>query len=86
MAAFKALAAQAPENLVPGSSSGTTSNNPSSSGTAESSAAGGAGTAATSSSANTPAQATSNVAAGMYDSRQSLFGLTLGGLAAFLVL
>lgn len=95
MAAFKALAAGAAENLSPGQVAGQGSASPSGTGSgagsAASSAAGGAGGAgggaATGSSGANPAQQTTNAAPGLADaSRQSLLGLTVGGLAAFLVL
>jgi len=98
MAAFKALAAQAPANISPGQApGGEGSSAPAPSGTGvggaggaatSTEAAGGAGGAATSTAAaGAPAQQTTNAAPGLYDaSSQSLFGLTVGVFAAFFML
>jgi hypothetical protein len=89
MAAFKQLAAAAPENLSPGQApgSGTGVQSPAP-GASESAAAGGgatqtAGGVATTSSANDPAQQTTNAAGRV---SQSFLGLALSIIAAFLVL
>jgi hypothetical protein len=96
MSAFKALAAQASENITPGSAGG--SGGSSSSGGAggaggaggsqsTGAAGGGAGTAPSSTASAGPAEQTTNAAPGLYDaSSQSLFGLTIGVLAAFFML
>jgi plastocyanin len=90
--AFAALAAQAPENLSPGQAPGAASPSGAAPGVAESSGAAGGGaaatgtdSAATGSSANTPAQQTTNAAPGR-SATDSLLGLGVAGLAAFLAL
>jgi hypothetical protein len=93
MAAFTALAAQAPENLSPGQAAGSGGSNPSG-------GAGGAGGAGGSTPSGTtggntpiapsgaaganPAQQSTNVAPGL--SSQSFFGLGAAAVAAFAML
>ncbi|CAI6336503.1 unnamed protein product [Periconia digitata] len=101
MSAFKALAAKAPANITPSqgstgsgsgsSSNGTSSGTPSGSGSGAGGAggaggaAGGAGGSASGTAANSPAVQTNNPATSLQD-KQSMFGLSVGVLAAFLVL
>ncbi|KAF2641893.1 hypothetical protein P280DRAFT_489265 [Massarina eburnea CBS 473.64] len=71
-----------------GSGTGTGAGTGTNAGTASSGAAAAGGAAASStSSANSPAQQTTNAAPGLKDAaKQSLFGLSIGALAAFMVL
>ncbi|KAF2119932.1 Cupredoxin [Lophiotrema nucula] len=92
MQAFAALAAQASENLTPGQAAGAASPSGATPGVAESSGAAGGGAAATGtgsvatgSSSNSPAQQTTNAAPGR-SATDSLLGLGVAGLAAFLAL
>ncbi|KAF2657626.1 Cupredoxin [Lophiostoma macrostomum CBS 122681] len=94
LAAFKALAALAIENISPGGAinGGGSAASSGAAGAATSAAGTGgvggasatAGTGATSSSANSPAQATVNAAPGLVS--QSFLNFGLGGLAAFMLL
>ncbi|KAF2683863.1 hypothetical protein K458DRAFT_368330 [Lentithecium fluviatile CBS 122367] len=91
MAAFKALAAQAPANLSPGqASSGSGAASPSGgAGASTTTAAGGGGesTAPSSTASSGPAEQTVNAAPGLHDATsQSLFGLTVGVFATFFML
>lgn len=86
MSAFKALAAVASENLSPGQAPGSGSAAQSSAGAGGAGATGTetvAGGAASTSSSNEPAQQSTNAAGRV---SQSLFGLAVTALAAFLVL
>ncbi|KAH9869938.1 hypothetical protein J1614_006859 [Plenodomus biglobosus] len=94
VASFTALAATAPENLTPGSASGSGSSSnssagnlpisPSAGGGAAAGGAGGAGAAASSTVGSAPAEATANVASGI--TSQSFIGLGAVALAAFAML
>lgn len=94
VASFTALAATAPENLSPGSASGSGSSSnssagnlpisPSAGGGAAAGGAGGAGAAASSTVGSAPAEATANVASGI--TSQSFISLGAVALAAFAML
>lgn len=99
VSAFKALAASAAENLSPGQAPGAgagaapgeapgASQSGAAGGGAGATGTAGAGAGATESSANNPAQQTTNAAPGRFASasRDSIFGLGLAGLAAFVAL
>ncbi|KAF1954769.1 Cupredoxin [Byssothecium circinans] len=92
MSEFKALAAKAPQNISPGQSAssggaGTASPSGSGSGAEASASPGGAGESATPSSGSSPAQQSVNAAPGLQNAaKQSVFGLSVGALAAFMVL
>jgi hypothetical protein len=94
MAAFKALAAQAPANISPGQAGGAGGASPPAGGAGGAGGSqttgatgGGAGVAPTSTASAGPAEQTVNAAPGLYDaSSQSLFGLTISVLAAFFML
>ncbi|KAL1598879.1 hypothetical protein SLS60_008022 [Paraconiothyrium brasiliense] len=95
MNAFKALAAGATENLSPGQApgsgtqagagTGTNTGGNTASSSAAAGGAGGAGTGASSTDSSAPAQQTTNAASNTFGS-QSLFGLTLGAVAAIVLL